>query len=186
MSSGEIKSFQDFLDKINSLPTNAAYAKKSSGSTSVKNSSISGPPVKPVNLTLTLKPIRGDPQLLRVRFTETVGALREKVAAIFSIDEVERCRLIRGGKALSDDSQNLESVFGLVSEVQILHVLEKPPLTNTNINTNTTSTSSINVGDWKSNENHQIWSKIDQILQSEISSPQERVEIIKKFRKSLA
>ena len=183
--SGEIKCFQDFLDKINSIPANPAYSSKSSGSAALKNSSISGPPAKPTNLTLTLKPIRGDPQPLRVRFTETVGDLRQKVAVLFGIGEIERCRLIRGGKALSDDSQNLESVFGLVSEVQILHVLEKPPIaTNQSSNNNNNN----NTNDWKSNSNHQIWSKIDQILQSDalINSSQERSEIIEKFRKSLS
>ena len=183
-SPSEIKTFKDFLDKINILPTNPKYSSFTSSGASVANqntsapikgSSINPPPAKPTSLTLTLKPLRGEAQGIRVNFSETVGQLRAKVAQQFKIEEIDRCRLIRGGKALSDDSQSLEIVFGLVSEVQILHVLEKPPTANA---TGTTPLSS--------NE-HLIWPKIDALLQSEagISNSTERSLIIEKFRKSL-
>ncbi len=169
--SSEIKTFKDFLDKINLLPTNP---KHSSTSTPIKGSSINPPPSRPTGLVLTLKPLRGDAQGLKVAFTDSVGSLRVKVAGLFQISEVERCRLIRGGKALSDDTQTLESVFGLVSQVQILHVLEKPPTTK-------------DEGDWKSLSVHPIWNKIDLLLSSEagVSNSSERSAIIEKFRKAL-
>lgn len=171
--SSEIKTFKDFLDKINLLPTNPKFS--SSTSTPIKGSTISLPPSRPTGLVLTLKPLRGDPQGLKVAFTDSVGFLRVKVAGLFQISEVERCRLIRGGKALSDDTQTLESVFGLVSQVQVLHVLEKPP------------TTTKDEGDWKSSSVHPIWNKIDLLLSSEagVSNSSERSAIIEKFRKSL-
>lgn len=184
-NSSEIKTFKDFLDKINILPTNPKYSafNSSGGSVPHQNSSvpvkgnINPPPAKPSNLTLTLKPLRGDPQTIRVPFSQTVGELRVKVAEIFNISEVERCRLIRGGKALSDDKQSVENVFGVVAETQILHVLEKPP----------TVAAASSEASWKSSANHAIWSKIDGLLQSEagVSAANERASIIEKFRKSL-
>lgn len=172
MSSSEIKTFKDFLDKINLLPANPKYSNNSS--TPLQGTSINPPPSKPTNLTLTLKPLRGDPQALKVSFSESVASLRVKVADLFGITEVDRCRLIRSGKALSDDSQTVESVFGLVSEVQILHVLEKPPVVAVS-------------NDWKSSADHPIWNKIDSLLQAEagISDSKERSIVIEKFRKSL-
>lgn len=180
----EIKTFKDFLDKINILPTNPKYSAFNSAGGSVphQNAStpvkgnINPPPAKPSNLTLTLKPLRGEPQTLRVSFSLSVADLRAKVSEIFGISEVERCRLICGGKALSDDKQTVENVFGTAAETQILHVLEKPP---TAAATPETS--------WKSSADHAIWTKIDGLLQSEagVSAPTERAAIIEKFRKSL-
>jgi hypothetical protein len=197
----EIKTFQDFLEKINRLPSNPKYSydntnitnsTNSTNSTSSINASssttlphsntsvplkgnpISVPPPKPTSLLLTLKPLRGSPQSLRVAFTETVQELRKQVAQLFGIEEVERCRLIRGGKALSDDEQTIESVFGLVSESQTLHVLEKPPQKSLS-------------EDWKLSADHKIWGKIENILKEEgnVSSALERANILEKFRKSL-
>jgi hypothetical protein len=179
----EIKTFKDFLDKINLLPTNPKYsAFDSSGasvphqssSTSVK-ANIVPPPIKPSHLNLTLKPLRGDPQTIRVPFTQSVGDLRAKTADLFKISEIDRCRLIRGGKALSDDKQSVENAFGCVAESQTLHVLEKPATVPVVVS-----------ADWKAAE-HGIWSKIDGLLQSEagISATSERSAIIEKFRKSL-
>ena len=178
----EIKTFKDFLDKINNLPANPKYSAFNSSGGSVPHQNSSTPikgninplPTKPTNLTLTLKPLRGDPQTIRVPFSQSVGDLRVKVSEIFNISEVERCRLIRGGKALSDDKQIVENVFGTASETQILHVLEKPSAV--------AATSS-----WKSCADHAIWSKIDELLQSEagVSASIERSTIIEKFRKSL-
>lgn len=182
----EIKTFKDFLDKINNLPANPKYSALNSSGGSVPHQNSSIPitgninplPTKPSNLTLTLKPLRGEPQTIRIPFSQNIGELRAKAADIFKISEVERCRLIRGGKALFDDKQSVESVFGTASaETQILHVLEKPPTTATT----TTATS------WKSSADHSIWSKIDGLLQSEagVSAAAERSAIIEKFRKSL-
>lgn len=182
----EIKTFKDFLDKINLLPTDPKYSSfNSSGgsvpnqntSTPIKGANINPPPTKPTNLTLTLKPIRGNPQNLRVPFNQSVGELRVKVAQVFQISEVDRCRLIRGGKALSDDKQSLESVFGVVSETQTLHVLEKPP---------TAAPDGPKEFTWKTAD-HKIWSQIENLLQNEaeIVDEKDRAAIIEKFRKSL-
>ena len=180
----EIKTFQDFLDKINNLPANPKYSAFNSAGGSFPHQNSSTPvkgninplPAKPTNLTLTLKPLRGDPQTIRVPFSQKIGELRAKAAEIFNISEVERCRLIRGGKALFDDNQSLENIFGAVSEAQILHILEKPP-----------SSSVTSENSWKSSADHSIWSKIDGLLQSEagVSAAAERSAIIEKFRKSL-
>lgn len=182
-SSSEIKTFKDFLDKINLLPTNPKYSAFNSSGASVPHQNASTPvkanivppPAKPSHLNLTLKPLRGDPQTIRVPFDQSVGDLRAKVSEIFKIADVDRCRLIRGGKALSDDKQSVESVFGCVAENQILHVLEKP-----------VTVAPAVAADWKAAE-HQIWSKIDGLLQSEagIAASSERSAIIEKFRKSL-
>lgn len=181
----EIKTFKDFLDKINNLPANPKYSAFNSSGGSVPHQHSSVPikgninplPTKPSNLTLTLKPLRGEPQTVRIPFSQNIGELRAKAADIFKISEVERCRLIRGGKALFDDKQSVESVFGTASETQVLHVLEKPP-------TATAATSEIS---WKLSVDHSIWSKIDGLLQSEagVSAAAERSAIIEKFRKSL-
>lgn len=180
----EIKTFKDFLDKINNLPANPKYSAFNSSGGSVPHQNSSVPikgsinplPTKPVNLALTLKPLRGDPKTIRVPFSQTVGNLRAKAAEIFNISEVERCRLIRGGKALFDDNQSVESVFGSTAESQILHVLEKPP-----------TVSADSEISWKSSADHAIWLKIDGLLQSEggVSAAAERSSIIEKFRKSL-
>lgn len=189
----EIKTFKDFLDKINLLPTDPKYSSfNSSGgsvpnqntSTPIKGANINPPPTKPTNLTLTLKPIRGNPQNLRLPFIQSVGELRVKVAQLFQISEVDRCRLIRGGKALSDDKQSLESVFGFDSETQTLHVLEKPPTTTAAATV--PPTTSMDKPTWKAAD-HKIWSQIENLLQSEagIADEKERASIIEKFRKSL-
>lgn len=180
----EIKTFKDFLDKINNLPANPKYFAFNSSGGTVPHQNSSAPikgninplPTKPTNLTLTLKPLRGDPQTIRVPFSQSVGDLRVKVSEIFKISEVERCRLIRGGKALSDDKQSVENVFGTASETHTLHVLEKPPTAVANSETS-----------WRSSADHAIWSKIDGLLQSEagVSASIERSAIIEKFRKSL-
>lgn len=182
-SKSEIKTFKDFLDKINLLPTNPKYSAFNSAGASVPHqdsstpvkANIVPPPAKPTHLNLTLKPLRGDPQTIRVPFTQSVGDLRAKVSDLFKISEVDRCRLIRGGKALSDDKQSVENVFGSVAEGQTLHVLEKPP-----------TVAAAAGADWKAAD-HGIWSKIDGLLQSEagISTPAERSSIIEKFRKSV-
>lgn len=182
----EIKTFKDFLDKINNLPANPKYSAFNSSGGSVPHQNSSVPikgninplPTKPSNLTLTLKPLRGEPQTIRVPFSQSIGELRAKAAEIFKISEVERCRLIRGGKALFDDKQSVENVFGTGAETQILHVLEKPP---------TASATAASETLWKSSADHAIWSKIDGLLQSEagVSAAAERSAIIEKFRKSL-
>lgn len=187
IGNNEIKTFKDFLDKINLLPNNPKFAGSSAGSTSsasapIKGASINPPPAKPTNLTLTLKPIRGDPQTLRLPFTQSVGDLRAKVAQLFQISEIDRCRLIRGGKALSDDKQSVEAVFGVVSDPQILHVLEKPvTVSGGSVSPSTPASVPLKSAD------HKIWGQIGKLLQSEaeIVDEKERSIIIEKFRKSL-
>lgn len=190
----EIKTFKDFLDKINQLPTNPKYsAFNSSGasvphqnsSTSVK-ANIAPPPAKPTHLNLTLKPLRGESQTIRVPLSQAIGDLRVKVSELFKITEVDRCRLIRGGKALSDDKQSVENVFGCVGDGQTLHVLEKPAVAAVASTTATGATVPSTSVDLKC-ANHAIWSKIDTLLQNEagISVPSDRSSIIEKFRKSL-
>ena len=187
VGNSEIKTFKDFLDKINLLPNNPKYSSFNSAggsvpnqntSTPIKGANINSPPSKPTNLTLTLKPIRGDSQQLRLPFSQSVGELRAKVAKLFQISEVDRCRLIRGGKALSDDTQNLESVFGVISDNQILHVLEKPA---------TAPASPSEPVDALKAANHKIWHQIEKLLQSEagVTDEKDRSSIIEKFRKSL-
>ena len=188
IGNNEIKTFKDFLDKINLLPNNPKFAGSSAGSTSsasapIKGASINPPPAKPTNLTLTLKPIRGDPQTLRLPFTQSVGDLRAKVAQLFQISEIDRCRLIRGGKALSDDKQSVEAVFGVVSDPQILHVLEKPPTVSGSTPVTAPASTSVPL----KSADHKIWGQIGKLLQSEaeIVDEKERSIIIEKFRKSL-
>ena len=125
-----------------------------------------------------MKPIRGDPQTLRIPFNQNVGELRIKVAELFQIFEVDRCRLIRAGKALSDDKQSVESVFGVVYDTQILHVLEKPPTAPAAATV--AASVSLKAAD------HKIWNQIDKLLQSEgIVDDKERSILIENFRKSL-
>lgn len=177
-NTSEIKTFNDFLDKIKLLPKNSKYSNEidRKNSTPVKGT-INPPPSKPTHLLLTLKPLRGEVKTLRVPFSQTVEELRESVSELFKISDSERCRLIRGGKALSDDKQILENVFGTASDSQILHVLEKPPTAPVASNKNDS---------WKSFD-HPIWAKIDGLLQSDagIDSGNDRSVIIEKFRKSL-
>ena len=194
IGNNEIKTFKDFLDKINLLPSNPKFTGASAGTASsasapIKGASINPPPAKPTNLTLTLKPIRGDPQSLRLPFTQSVGDLRAKVAQLFQISEVDRCRLIRGGKALSDDKQSVEAVFGVVSDPQILHVLEKPPTVSgsTPVAASPSTPASTSTSVPLKSADHKIWSQIGELLQSEaeIVDEKERSIIIEKFRKSL-
>lgn len=177
----EISIFQNFLDKITCLPINPKFINQKP-STAPLSSTINPPPAKPSQFAITLKPIRGESELVKVKTSMKVGELRVKAAGLFKIADCERCRLIRTGKALFDDTQSLEEVFGVVNgESFALHVLEKPAET-----TSTSSDSAALVINNLKKSDSPLWNKIDEILKTEgILEPSARSAIIEKFRKSL-
>jgi hypothetical protein len=145
----ETKTFDGFMERIRALPLlpgNAAPLGQRVGAPM----SVTAPPTVPTHFTITLKPMRGEAQTVKVPVTEKVGALRVRAAELFAIGEVERVRLIRSGKALMADEAMLSEVVGLGSGSAVtLHVLEKPVVA--------ASVPLVDVS-------HPIWGKIDALL----------------------
>ena len=169
--SNQIDTFKGFLEKIAVLPLNPAAikARPASASTSI------APPPQPVkNFVITLKPMKGEAKTLKMGIDVKVGELRAKAAEAFSISEVDRCRMIRSGRALQDDSLKLGDVFGVMSAEVTLHLLEKPPAENPL------------VSGWKSAGDAPIWSKIERVLEEEgLTDATARKTLLSKFRSCL-
>lgn len=175
----ELATFQSFLDRITCLPLNPLYQRQQSSRTTKTTPTIEPPPVAPSHFVVTLKPMKGAAETAKMNVTATVGSLRMQTARLFSISDVDRCRLIRAGRALLDDDQTLESVFGLGGgEAVTLHVLEKPMEKTVVANDK-----------WGSllDANSPFWTKLDALLANEgtVSDVVMRKTILERFRSSL-
>jgi hypothetical protein len=159
----EIQIFKSFLEKIAVLPMNPGASKPRPASAST---TISAPPAPPSSFTVCLKPMRGDSKTLKMALEASVTQLRTKAAEAFGIDDPERCRLIKNGRALQDESAVLSNVFGLGTGEVTLHVLEKPKA----------KTAALSETAWRS---------IEEVLEHEGVEAGERKLILSKFQSSL-
>lgn len=169
--SNQLDIFKGFLEKIAVLPMNpaAVKARPASASTSI------APPPQPVkSFVITLKPMKGESKTLKMGVDVKVGELRAKAAEAFSISEFDRCRMIRNGRALQDDSVKLGDAFGVLAAEITLHLLEKPPAENPVLS------------GWKSSAEAAVWSKIERVLEEEgLTDASARKNLLTKFRSCL-
>lgn len=163
----EIEVFKGFLEKIATLPLNPAASKPRPASATT---TIPPPPAPPTSFTVTLKPMRGDAKTLKMALDASVSQLRAKAAEAFAIEDVARCRLIRSGRALQDDSVTLSAAFGMGAAEVTLHLLEKPK--------EVAAAAKISLSE-------ACWSRIERVLEEEGVGVADRKLVIEKFQTSL-
>lgn len=182
--------YQSFLDRIISLPINPQYSFSASSAINGASVKVQAPPAAPTHFTLTLKPMKGGAQVLKFSVAETVGKVRQQAAQALGVDEVDRVRLIRSGKALLNDAASLQEVFGLATGMQhTLHVLEKPAGASSDAGStaSASSTPSQAAAARLCDAKHPIWVKVDALMYEcgEVSDATLRKGLLARMQASL-